>query len=91
MPSGTYNALRIDSIAEGSLDPSRDFSPSFGNSSCAWSSITADQANPLMTLTFKGSTWWAPQTGWVKKIGTLSDSHGEIKSYEMELESIEAP
>lgn len=91
VPAGTYNALRIDATAIGYLDPSRDFSPSFENSGCAWSSNTVDQANPFMTHTFEGSTWWVSDIGWVKKEGTLRNPQDVIESYEMELESLDVP
>ncbi len=91
VPSGTYNALRIDTTAIGYLDPSRDFSPSFGNFGCAWSSNTVDQAKPLMALTFEGSTWWVSDIGWIRKEGTLKKAQDVIESYEMELESLDAP
>jgi hypothetical protein len=89
--AGTYNAFRIDVTAEGYLDPSRDFSPTFENTGCTWSSYQADQVDPLMSLTFKGSTWWVSGIGWVKKAGIVSNSQGIIESYEMELESSEVP
>jgi len=91
VPAGIYNALRIDTTATGYLDPSRDFSPFFENSGCGWSSNTVDQANPLMTLTFEGSTWWVSDIGWVKKEGTLRNPQDVIESYEMELESLDLP
>ena len=95
VPAGTFDALQIDVTAAGYLDPSRVFSPTFEYTSngevCRVNSNKTDEVNPLMSLTFKGSTWWAPKTGWVKKVGTISNSQGEIESYEMELESIEVP
>jgi len=95
LPTGTYNAVRIDVIAEGYIDPSRDFSPTFEGTTdgqvCHRNSNKADEVNPLMSLTFEGTTWWMPGIGWVKKVGTLSNSQGVIESYEMELESSDVP
>lgn len=95
VPAGTYSTIRIDVIAEGYIDPSRDFSPTFEGTTtgqiCHRNSHKIDEVNPLMSLTFKGSTWWAPGIGWVKKVGTVSNSQEVIESYEMELESFEVP
>jgi hypothetical protein len=91
VPAGTYNALRIDVTAEGYIDPSRDFSPTFENSGCVWNSNAVDQVSPMMSLTFKGSIWWASDVGLVKKVGTIKKSLEEIESYKMELDSFEVP
>lgn len=95
VPAGTFNAVRIDVIAEGYIDPSRDFSPTFEGTTtgqiCHRNSNKVDEVNPLMSLTFEGSTWWAPGIGWVKKVGTVSNSQDVIESYAMELESYEVP
>jgi hypothetical protein len=95
VPAGTYNAIRVDVIAEGYIDPSRDFSPTFEDTTtgqiCRRNPNKVDEVNPLMSRTFAGSTWWVPEIGWVKKVGTLSNSQGVIESYEMELESFEVP
>lgn len=91
VPAGTFDSLRIDVTAEGYLTPSRGFSPSAKNYGCAWSSSTVEQVNPVMTLLFEGSTWWVSDIGWVKKQGNLKNLQDVLKSYEMELESIEMP
>jgi hypothetical protein len=91
VPAGTYHAFRIDVAAEGYLDPSRDFSPTFKSTGCGWSPNQVDEIDPEMSLTFEGSTWWARDIGWVKKIGTVSNSQGVIESYEMKLESSDVP
>jgi len=91
VPTGTYDAIRIDVTAEGHIDPSRVFSPTFKGTTCSMNSNEVDQINPLMILTFEGTTWWAKEVGWVKKIGTVSDSEGIIESFEMKLESIGTP
>ena len=95
VPAGRYNAIRIDVIAEGHIDPSRDFSPTFEytkeGEECHRNSNKVNEVNPLMSLTFEGSTWWALGIGWVRKEGTLSNSQDVIEIYKMELESFDVP
>jgi len=91
VPAGTYDAVRIDVTAKGYIDPSRGFSPIFEGGKCRRNSNEIDQVNPSMSLSFRGSTWWAPKIGWVKKVGKVSNSQNVVESYEMELESIETP
>ena len=95
VPAGTYKAIRIDVIAEGYIDPSRDFSPTFEGTTegqkCHRNSNQVNEVNPLMSMTFEGTTWWVSGIGWVKKVGTISNPQGVIERFEMELESYKVP